>query len=173
MWSSTDSMEMWKLGSRILPRMLSSFSSAPRKTENQSYANIYRIDIFSKLNIRRLDWYLWLVVIEEVMTCSSSPDVCWGFGVCLLWQRGGLALSGWQCDKRWADDDGTKPTEAYHTTADRDREMIGGPYKPSVWTTILFPSLCVCCTAEDRFSSTPWFLSFTFQKRGSCKRSEV
>lgn len=27
MWSSTDNMEMWKLGSRILPKMLSSFSS--------------------------------------------------------------------------------------------------------------------------------------------------
>lgn len=31
MWSSTDSMEMWKLGSRILPRMLSSFSSVCKK----------------------------------------------------------------------------------------------------------------------------------------------
>lgn len=33
MWSSTDSMEMWKLGRRILPKIPSSFSSVDTKRE--------------------------------------------------------------------------------------------------------------------------------------------
>lgn len=33
MWSSTDSMEMWKLGRRILPKIPSSFSSEDTKRE--------------------------------------------------------------------------------------------------------------------------------------------
>lgn len=47
MWSSTDSMEMWKLGSRILPRMLSSFSSAPiRSVKKKPYVNRLEWDIY-------------------------------------------------------------------------------------------------------------------------------
>lgn len=34
-WSSTDSMEMWKLGNRMLPRIPSSFSSGDRQNTKQ------------------------------------------------------------------------------------------------------------------------------------------
>lgn len=57
MWSSTDSMEMWKLGSRILPRMLSSFSSAPiRSVKKKPYVNRLEWDMHSEPWRPTLNW---------------------------------------------------------------------------------------------------------------------
>lgn len=54
-----------------------------------------------------------------------------------------LYLAGRRCDERLTDDEGTKPTEAYQTTADRDRERLR-------WLDVLTNSTCFlyelrCC----------------------------
>lgn len=49
MWSSTDSMEIWKLGRRMLPSIPSSFSSA----ERQEISKIMYQELFLFANYRR------------------------------------------------------------------------------------------------------------------------
>lgn len=103
MWSSTDSMEMWKLGSRILPRMLSSFSSAPiRSMKKKPYVNGLEWDMHSKPWRPTLNWVesgsglvdvksmriyhyyirLWMDQVVGLLTTNAkySSLVCFRFG---------------------------------------------------------------------------------------------
>ncbi|TNN25442.1 hypothetical protein EYF80_064429 [Liparis tanakae] len=65
MWSSTDSMETWKLGSRMLPRTLSSLSSASEERTIRDAPSMQLTGCITKGSATR----------AETSSCSEKPSL--------------------------------------------------------------------------------------------------